>query len=103
QSRCPRQTPVGQSASVVHATWSVQPLPHCVHSAGFTLPGGLVPQPLEPVVKENSEGTPLQQSQQGLGEQVPTPLLTPPADAHAAPVRRLQVLKAPIGDDCTQH
>ena len=38
----------------------------CTHSAGATLPGGLVPQPLEPVVKESSEGTPLQQSHPGV-------------------------------------
>jgi len=33
----------------------------CTHCAGLTLPGGFVPQPLDVVVKENSEGNEPQQ------------------------------------------
>ncbi len=39
---------------------------------------------------------------QGFGEQVPVPSSIPLAAAHWAALSTTQ-LKAPIGDDCTQH
>jgi hypothetical protein len=61
----------------------MHPLPHCTHTAGVTLPGGLLPQPLEAVVKENSEkGASLQQSHADGGQvfaaQAPGPWEIPP-------------------------
>jgi hypothetical protein len=41
--------------------------------------------------------------EQGFGEQVPAPRAIPPCAAHCAGVSTVQVSKAPIGDDCTQH
>jgi len=38
----------------------------------------------------------------GFGEQLPGPAIVPPRAAHPAAVLTTQV-KAPIGDDCTQH
>src|SRR5205823_3898545 len=40
---------------------------------------------------------------QGFGEQLPGPASCPPWALHSAGVRSIQVSKAPVADDCTQH
>jgi len=40
---------------------------------------------------------------QGFGEQLPDPWAIPPWAWHCTGVSTMQVSKAPIGDDCTQH
>jgi hypothetical protein len=101
QVHCPEHT---ASPPTVQSVPSFVP---CTHTGGVTSPGGFVPQPLEAVVKDNSDGSAKQQSQvdvaQGFGEQVPGPTSTPFCAAHCVALVRPQVLKAPIGADCTQH
>ena len=40
---------------------------------------------------------------QGFGEQLPGPASCPPWALHCSGVRSMQVSKAPVADDCTQH
>ena len=42
-------------------------------------------------------------SGQGFGEQLPGPASCPPWALHCSGVRSMQVSKAPVADDCTQH
>jgi len=100
--------PQSEATAQLHLLQDVPLFDPCTHVGGVTSPGGFVPQPLEAVVKENSDGSAKQQSQvdvaQGFGEQLPGPTFTPFCAAHSvALVVRTQVLKAPIGADCTQH
>ena len=69
--------PQSEATAQLHLLQDVPLFDPCTHLGGVTSPGGFVPQPLEAVVKENSDGSAKQQSQvdvaQGFGEQLPGP------------------------------